>query len=110
MFPMARILVAAALLVGGIEIARAQLPPPPPPPPPPPGPMATRDRPMATGTAVVRGRVVADGSNAPIPRVEVRISSPESPSGRVAMTDGSGRYELANLPAGRFTLAASKAN
>ena len=88
--------------------ARAQVPPPPPPPPPPAAP--PRDAPLKSGTATIRGRVVADGSNAPIPRVEVRISSAESPSGNATVTDVNGRYELAKLPAGKFTIAAFKQN
>jgi hypothetical protein len=88
--------------------ARAQVPPPPPPPPPPP--QAARDAPLKAGTATIRGRVVADVSNAPIGRVDVRIATVDSPNAKSAVTDGNGRYELTNLPAGKFTLQASKPN
>jgi hypothetical protein len=63
---------------------------------------------MKSGTASIRGRVVADGTNSPIPRAEVRITSPESPQGKVVETDANGMYELASLPAGKFSLSASK--
>jgi hypothetical protein len=66
--------------------------------------------PLKTGTATIRGRVVADGTNTPISRVEVRISSAESPAGKTATTDANGRYELTALPAGKFTLSAFKQN
>jgi len=90
--------------------ARAQVPAPPPPPPPPPPPQAARDAPLKAGTATIRGRVVAEGTNAPIPRVDVRLNASDSPSAKTAVTDANGRYELKDLPAGKFTLSASKAN
>src|SRR5262249_25674005 len=86
------------------------LPPPPPPPPPPPQVAPPRDAPLKTGTASIRGRVFADATDAPLARTEVRLSSPENPTGKAAETDGEGRYELTSLPAGRFTLAASRPN
>jgi protocatechuate 3,4-dioxygenase beta subunit len=87
--------------------ARAQVPPPPPPPPPP---QATRDVPLRTGTATIRGRVVAEGGTTPISRVVVRLLSSDTTAAKTAVTDRNGRYELAELPAGKFTLGVSKAN
>src|SRR5262245_65691148 len=89
------------------SIARAQVPAPPPPPPPPP---TARDAPLKQGTATIRGRVVAEGSGTPISRVQVRLNTPDSTAGKSAVTDRNGRYELTELPAGKFTLSASKAN
>src|SRR5262245_11175620 len=89
--------------------AHAQVPPPPPPPPPP-LPQAVRDAPLKPGTATIRGRVLADGTNAPVGRVEIRLTAADSPSTKSAVTDGNGRYELTNLPAGKFGLTASKPN
>src|SRR5262245_46722945 len=102
-------LVAPLGIALSVAVAHAQGPPPPPPPPPP-GlvQIPTRDAPMRTGTASIRGRVVAEGTNRPIPRAEVRVSSPESPSGKSVETDANGRYELNALPAGKYTLSAFK--
>src|SRR5262249_57902090 len=80
----------------------------PPPPPPPPPAQPPRDTPMKTGTASVRGRVVAEGTNVPVPRVEIRVSTSENPAGKTAETDANGRYEVTGLAAGRYTVAASK--
>ena len=79
-----------------------------------PGPMRpggpARDTPQEkTGTAIVKGKVVAAESGSPLRRAQVRLSSPEIRGGRVATTDGDGRYEFRDLPAGRYTLNASKA-
>jgi hypothetical protein len=41
---------------------------------------------------------------------DVRIATVDSPNAKSAVTDGNGRYELTNLPAGKFTLQASKPN
>ena len=69
-----------------------------------------RDAPLKAGTATIRGRVVAEGTTAPVPRVEIRLNAADSPNGKSAVTDANGRYELKELPAGKFTLSASKAN
>src|SRR2546425_6935392 len=64
--------------------------------------------PLPIGTATIRGHVVrTDGP--PLARAEVRLLSTDKPGPpRVAMTDESGGYEFATLPAGRFTATASK--
>ena len=64
----------------------------------------TRD-PRATGTGIIRGRVVRSDTGQPLRRAVVRVFSDES---RSVMTDDQGRYELALLPEGRYTLIASK--
>jgi Carboxypeptidase regulatory-like domain len=61
-----------------------------------------------TGTARLRGRVVATDSAAPIRRAIVRLVSPRDGSW-VATTDNDGRYEFPDLPAGRFMVTATKA-
>lgn len=63
----------------------------------------------ATGTARIRGRVVAAEDGRPIRRAMVRVSAPALREQRGTFTDPDGRYELADLPAGRFTVTAFKA-
>src|SRR5256712_12521260 len=64
--------------------------------------------PLPIGTATIRGHVVrTDGP--PLARAEVRLLSTDKPGPpRVAMTDESGGYEFATLPAGRHTGTAGK--
>src|SRR5579859_5710259 len=60
-----------------------------------------------TGTGKLRGKVVASDTGAIIRRAQVRISSSDIGT-KTAFTDGQGRYEFQDLPAGRFTLSVSK--
>src|SRR5215472_13696135 len=60
-----------------------------------------------TGTAVLRGRIVAGDTGSPVRRAQVRISGPDIGS-KTALTDNQGRYEFKDLPAGRFNVSASK--
>jgi protocatechuate 3,4-dioxygenase beta subunit len=62
----------------------------------------------ATGTARIRGLVVAADDGRPLRRAVVRVSGPELREPRSTMTDPSGRYELTDLPAGRFQVSASR--
>jgi protocatechuate 3,4-dioxygenase beta subunit len=66
-------------------------------------------RETATGTAAIRGRVVSADTGAPLRRVQVRAFSGEARESRMANTDGQGRFELRDLPAGRWELSAAKA-
>jgi len=61
-----------------------------------------------TGTGRLRGRVLSADSGGPVRRAQVRISSPDIGS-KSAMTDAEGRFEFRDLPAGRFTMSATKA-
>jgi len=65
---------------------------------------------LPTGTGVIRGRVVSD-TGAPVRRAQVRASvvGQPGPAGRVAATDANGVFELRDLPAGQYSLSASKA-
>jgi hypothetical protein len=65
---------------------------------------------VPTGTAVVRGRVVAAGSDRPLGRAEVRVASGLMRVNKVVLTDAEGMYEVTDLPAGRFTVTAVKPN
>jgi hypothetical protein len=61
-----------------------------------------------TGTGRLRGRVVSSETGGPVRRAQIRISGPDIGS-KSAMTDGEGRYEFRDLPAGRFNMTAMKA-
>jgi hypothetical protein len=67
-----------------------------------------RDNQQKAGTAVVRGRVFAADTGQPLRKAVVRAGAAELREGRVATTDEQGRYELKELPAGRYFLNASK--
>ena len=62
----------------------------------------------ALGTAAVAGRVVIDGVGTPVRRARVSLAAPELRGGRSSITDDQGRFSFQALPAGRFTLTASK--
>ena len=51
----------------------------------------------------------ADQSDRPLSRVEVRALNPTLKIDRAVLTDGSGRYAIAGLPAGRYTMTFSRA-
>lgn len=67
--------------------------------------MGQRD--VKTGTGRIRGRIVAADSGALVRRAQVRITGNELAM-KTSLTDGDGRYEFRDLPAGRFTLTAQK--
>ena len=60
------------------------------------------------GTAIMRGQIVAADNGSPIRRAQVRVTSPDAREGRIATTDAQGRFEIKELPAGRYTISASK--
>ena len=64
-------------------------------------------RQMKTGTGRIVGRVLASENGTPIRRAQVRLTAPEI-GVKTALTDVDGRFEFRELPAGRFTLNASK--
>src|SRR5437867_874726 len=67
---------------------------------------AARDpnAPRKTGTAIVRGRVVAADTGQPLRRAQVRFMAAELRENRLATTDVDGRYEIKELPAARYTI------
>jgi len=67
-----------------------------------------RDTSAQTGTAIIRGHVFDAASGQPIRKAQIRALSPESRENRLAITDVSGAYEFKDLPAGRYSLNASK--
>ena len=61
------------------------------------------------GTASITGQVVALDTGRPLKRVRVSLTAAELPDGRSAGTDDQGRFSFQNLPAGRYSIFASKA-
>lgn len=62
-----------------------------------------------TGTAAIRGRVFAGDTNKPLRRARISVSSPElAGDNRTTSTDADGRYEVTELPAGRYTLRVTR--
>jgi hypothetical protein len=59
------------------------------------------------GTARIGG-VIVDANDQPVPRAIVRLSSAELPTAEAAVTDERGRFMFDRLPAGRFSVTASK--
>jgi protocatechuate 3,4-dioxygenase beta subunit len=62
----------------------------------------------ARGTSIMRGQIVAADNGAPIRRAQVRVFSNTAREGRLAATDAQGRFEIRDLPGGRYTMTASK--
>lgn len=61
-----------------------------------------------TGTAIVRGRVFAADTGTALRRAQVSILSNALREQRLTSTDAGGRYEFTELPAGRYSVSASK--
>src|SRR4249920_3249414 len=80
---------------------------------PPPGGQSQppRDARPATqaGSAVVRGRVLAADTGKPLRRARITVSGAElGREGRSTSTSLDGRYEIAELPAGRYTIRVTR--
>ncbi len=86
---MTAVLLVALVLLG----QQGQRPPAPPP---------------LTGTAAIRGQITDKETGAPIPRalVSARFVGPSNLV-KSALTDQDGRFEVANLPAGRYEITVS---
>jgi len=61
------------------------------------------------GTAAISGMVTTAGTGTPVRRARVTLTGAELRGGRSTVTDDEGRFNFVALPAGRFTLTASKA-
>ena len=104
----------ALVIVFSAATAHAQAPPVPQgaaQPGPPRPQMPPRDVGATTepkGTARIRGRVVAADTGAPLRRAQVRVTGNQSRLNRGVNTDAEGRFELTELPAGRYNIFVSR--
>jgi hypothetical protein len=73
-------------------------------PPPPPRDTAADKK----GTGIIRGRVTSTDSGRPLRRVQIRVSAAELTESRTVSTNSQGRYELRDLPAGRYTIRVTR--
>ena len=60
------------------------------------------------GTASIKGKAVTAQGNRPMRRVQLSLSSPELTEARTVSTNSQGTFEFTELPAGRYTLTASR--
>ena len=66
-------------------------------------------QPAITGTGVIRGRVFAADTGRPLRRARIMVTAPELGSeNRTTSTNADGRYEVKDLPAGRYTVAVNR--
>lgn len=75
------------------------------------GQASTRDRRPGSpheGTAAIRGYVVAADTGTPLRRAEVGAFAMTGEGGGMAQTDAEGRFEIANLPAGRYHVSVQR--
>ncbi|MEX2663441.1 MAG: carboxypeptidase-like regulatory domain-containing protein [Vicinamibacterales bacterium] len=101
------IAVCVVFLPASSVVAWAQGPPPPPPPPP--GIAQPRDAAaQKPGTAKLSGRVTSLDTGRPIRRAVVRATGQALREGKSVSTDAEGRWELREIPAGRFTISVTK--
>jgi hypothetical protein len=67
------------------------------------------NQPAPKGTGKIGGRIVSSDTGNPIRRAQVMLQAPAIRVNRTDTTDNDGRYEFADLPAGRYQLRVSKA-
>jgi hypothetical protein len=106
-----RLRILALVLSLSIQSVVAQTPSPTPGPAAPPRPQAPpRDaQPQTqTGTAIIKGRITAADTGRPLRRARVTASAPELGRARDVSTDVDGRYEIKDLPAGRYSLTVNR--
>jgi 5-hydroxyisourate hydrolase-like protein (transthyretin family) len=61
-----------------------------------------------TGTAKIVGRVVAAGTGVPLRLAQIRIVAAEQRVMKSATTDAEGRYQITELPAGRYSVTVTR--
>ena len=66
-------------------------------------------QPPQTGTATIRGRIIAADTGRPLRRAQIALAAFESGGqGRTTTTTADGRYQFKDLPAGRYTLTVQR--
>lgn len=60
------------------------------------------------GSAVIKGQVIVGGTGAAVRRAQVRAMSMEGRGGGITSTDNNGYFEIKDLPAGRYSVTATK--
>ena len=105
-----RLRILAVVLSLSIQHALAQAPSPTPGPAAPRLQIPPRDaQPQTqTGTAVIKGRITAADTGRPLRRARVTASAPELGRARDVSTDIDGRYEIKDLPPGRYSIAVNR--
>ena len=104
-----RLIAGVGVLVASAGVW-AQVPPVPPAPPPQ-VPGQTRDaqaQTQAPATAVIMGTVLVNGTGQPADGVRLTLSGNELRGSRSALSDDSGNFAFLALPAGTYTLRATK--
>src|SRR5690348_10511375 len=64
---------------------------------------------LPQGTAIIAGRVLSADNGRPIKRARVSVTAPAARIARATATDDQGRFQVGELVAGSYTIAASKA-
>ena len=68
-----------------------------------------RGRTATKGTASIRGRVTAAGTTTALRRAQVAVMATDGSIARfTTTTNGEGRFEVLELPAGRYTITVTK--
>jgi uncharacterized surface anchored protein len=67
-----------------------------------------KSTPPATKGAGISGRVLAADNSKPLKGARVLFTAPQLPRGRSVLTDDQGVYQISGLPAGSYTIVASK--
>ena len=77
-------------------------------PPPRDATAAANRQPLAVGTAEISGTVMMAGGTQPARKTRVNLSGAELRGGRSVTTDDTGRFSFTALPAGRYSLSATR--
>src|SRR5262245_31441135 len=69
---------------------------------------ATRPAPQPLGTGLIAGALVAVDTGKPVRQARVTLSGGDTRMSKTVTTDDQGAFSFAELPAGSFTLTASR--
>src|SRR5262245_53078799 len=108
---MSRVIVwlVGLVLVPSLGFGQPQQPPPPQAPPRDASqPARDTSQTVRTGTATLRGHVVAADTGQPLRKAQVRIIAPELRENRLTSTDAEGKFEFKDVVPGRYNVMASK--